>query len=151
VDTRLTPARRQLAAALLGPFPGAGRRRGGIVFGRADLHVHSHWSDGAQSPETRLVPESARQARDIALRGFAVDAAAVRCPMLVIAAEGDRITLPVVVRRVAERYGATLYEYPGFGHMLPLEPRWPEVAADVAAWLGAVETRPQLHDLVINR
>jgi len=99
----------------------------------------------------RLVPESARQARDIALRGFAVDAAAVRCPMLVIAAEGDRITPPVVVRRVAERYGATLYEYPGFGHMLPLEPRWQEVAADVAAWLGAVETRPQLHDLVINR
>jgi len=47
VDTRLTPARRQLAAALLGPFPGAGRRRGGIALGRADLHVHSHWSDGA--------------------------------------------------------------------------------------------------------
>jgi non-heme chloroperoxidase len=72
----------------------------------------------------RLVPESARQARDIALRGFAVDAAAVRCPMLVIAAGGDRTTPPVVVRRVAQRYGATLYEYPGFGHMLPLEPRW---------------------------
>ena len=85
----------------------------------------------------RLVPESARQARDIALRGFAVDAAAVRCPMLVIAAEGDRITPPVVVRRVAQRYGATLYEYPGFGHMLPLEPRWQEVAVDVAAWLSA--------------
>jgi pimeloyl-ACP methyl ester carboxylesterase len=85
----------------------------------------------------RLVPESARQARDIALRGFAVDAAAVRCPMLVIAAEGDRITPPVVVRRVAQRYGATLYEYPGFGHMLPLEPRWQDVAVDVAAWLGA--------------
>jgi len=85
----------------------------------------------------RLVPESARQARDIALRGFAVDAAAVRCPMLVIAAEGDRITPPVVVRRIAERYGATLYEYPGFGHMLPLEPRWQDVAVDVAAWLSA--------------
>ena len=85
----------------------------------------------------RLVPESARQARDIALRGFAVDAAAVRCPMLVIAAAGDRITPPVVVRRVAQRYGATLYEYPGFGHMLPLEPRWQEVAVDVAAWLSA--------------
>ena len=99
----------------------------------------------------RLVPESARQARDIALRGFAVDAAAVRCRMLVIAAGADRITPPVVVRRVARRYGATLYEYPGFGHMLPLEPGWRDVAVDVAAWLAAVETVPQLHDLVINR
>lgn len=86
----------------------------------------------------RLVPESARQARDIALRGFAVDAAAVRCPMLVVAAERDRITPPAVVRRVAHRYGATLYEYPGFGHMVPLEPRWAEVAVDVAAWLDAL-------------
>jgi len=42
VDTRLTPARRQPAAALPGPFPGAGHRRGGIALGRADLHVHSH-------------------------------------------------------------------------------------------------------------
>jgi pimeloyl-ACP methyl ester carboxylesterase len=75
--------------------------------------------------------------RDIALRGFAADAAAVRCRMLVIAAGADRITPPVVVRRVAQRYGATLYEYPGFGHMLPLEPRWQEVAVDVAAWLSA--------------
>jgi non-heme chloroperoxidase len=84
----------------------------------------------------KLVPESARQARDIALRGFAVDAAAVRCPMLVVAAQHDRITPPSVVRRVAHRYRATLYEYPGFGHMVPLEPRWRDVALDVAAWLS---------------
>jgi non-heme chloroperoxidase len=85
----------------------------------------------------RLVPESARQARDIALRGFPVDASAVRCPMLVVAATADRITPPAVARCVARRYGATLYEYPGFGHMVPLEPRWQEVAVDVAAWLAA--------------
>ncbi len=86
-----------------------------------------------------LVPESARLARDVALRGVAVDAAAVRCPMLVVAAERDRITPPSVVRRVARRYGATLYEYPGIGHMVPLEPRWRAVALDVAAWLAGLE------------
>jgi len=64
VDTRLTPARRQLAAALLGPLPGAGRQRGGIALGRADLHVHSHWSDGAQSPET-IVLAAARRRLDV--------------------------------------------------------------------------------------
>jgi len=57
--------------------------------------------------------------------------------MLVIAAGEDRTTPPVVVRRVAQRYGATLYEYPGFGHMLPLEPRWKEVAGEGAAWQNA--------------
>jgi pimeloyl-ACP methyl ester carboxylesterase len=119
----------------------------------------------------RLVPESARSARDIALRGVAVDADAVRCPMLVVAAGRDRITPPSVVRRVAHRYGATLYEYPELGHMVPVEPRWRDVAFDVSAWLsGLVEggndgmsrvagsSRPrhepamlhELHDVVIN-
>jgi predicted metal-dependent phosphoesterase TrpH len=63
VETRLTPTRRQLAEALLGPFPGAARRRGG-VFARADLHVHSHWSDGAQAPES-IVLAAARRGLDV--------------------------------------------------------------------------------------
>jgi predicted metal-dependent phosphoesterase TrpH len=63
VETRLTPARRHVAAALLGPFPGGARRRGG-VFSRADLHVHSHWSDGAQAPES-IVLAAARRRLDV--------------------------------------------------------------------------------------
>jgi len=35
--------------------------------------------------------------------------------------------------------------------MLPHDPGGRDVAVDVAAWLAAVETVPQLHDLVINR
>jgi pimeloyl-ACP methyl ester carboxylesterase len=105
--------------------------------------------DERESVYGKLVPESARQARDLALRGFPVDAAAVRCPVLVVAAGRDRITPPSVVRRVASRYGATLYEYAGFGHMVPLEPRWLEVAVDVAAWLDALEpeTEEGRHDV----
>ena len=63
VETPVTPARRHVAAALLGPFPGGARRRGG-VFGRADLHVHSHWSDGAQAPES-IVLAAARRRLDV--------------------------------------------------------------------------------------
>jgi predicted metal-dependent phosphoesterase TrpH len=63
VETHLPPARRHVAAALLGPLPGCARRRGG-VFGRADLHVHSHWSDGAQAPES-IVMAAARRRLDV--------------------------------------------------------------------------------------
>jgi len=63
VETPVTPARRHVAAALLGPFPGCARRRGG-VFGRADLHTHSHWSDGAQAPES-IVLAAARRRLDV--------------------------------------------------------------------------------------
>jgi pimeloyl-ACP methyl ester carboxylesterase len=91
----------------------------------------------------RLVPESSRLARDIAVHGVTVDASSVRCPMLVVAAERDRITPPSVVRRVARRYRATLYEYADLGHMVPLEPRWEDVAGDVAAWLAARESDRQ--------
>src|SRR5215831_9261441 len=64
VETRLTPARRQFAAALRGPFPGAARRRGDVS-GRADLHVHSLWSDGAQAPETIVLAAARRRLDDI--------------------------------------------------------------------------------------
>ena len=63
VETHLPPTRRHVAAALLGPLPGCARRRGG-VFGRADLHVHSHWSDGAQAPES-IVMAAARRRLDV--------------------------------------------------------------------------------------
>ena len=66
METRLTPTRRHLAAALLGPFPGAARRRAG-VFGRADLHVHSHWSDGAQAAESIVLAAARRRLDVIAL------------------------------------------------------------------------------------
>jgi len=66
VETRLTPARRQFAAALRGPFPGAARRRGDVS-GRADLHVHSLWSDGAQAPETIVLAAARRRLDVIAL------------------------------------------------------------------------------------
>lgn len=83
----------------------------------------------------RLVPASGRQAREIALPGIAVDPTRVTAPVLVVSAGSDRLTPPVLARRLARRYGADLREYPGFGHMIVMEPRWWLAALDIAAWL----------------
>ena len=86
----------------------------------------------------RLVPESGRMTFDIAMTGLRVDARRVRGPMLVVAGSDDRITPAKMVRRVARRYGATLREYPGFAHMLLMEPGWERIAGDIADWLETV-------------
>lgn len=83
----------------------------------------------------RLVPESGRQAFDIAVKGFPVDASKVRCPVLVVGATEDRITAAKMVRKIARKYQADYKEYDGFGHMIVLEPGWERVAEDIEAWL----------------
>jgi alpha-beta hydrolase superfamily lysophospholipase len=75
---------------------------------------------------------------DSAVTGLRVDARRVRGPMLVVAGSDDRITPAKMVRRVARRYGATLREYPGFAHMLLMEPGWERIAGDIADWLETV-------------
>jgi predicted metal-dependent phosphoesterase TrpH len=50
METSLARTRWGLAAGLLAPRRKA-RRGLATTLGRADLHVHSNWSDGAQSPE----------------------------------------------------------------------------------------------------
>lgn len=51
MTTTLARTRRSLTASQAGSRLGASRRPGAAL-GRADLHVHSHVSDGSQSPET---------------------------------------------------------------------------------------------------
>jgi pimeloyl-ACP methyl ester carboxylesterase len=86
----------------------------------------------------RSVPESGRLAFYIAFLGLPVNASKVRCPFLVIGAGEDNITPVKTVRKVAHKYRADYREYPGFAHMVVLEPGWERVAADVADWLDQV-------------
>jgi len=83
----------------------------------------------------RLVPESGRMAFDVAMAGVPVDAARVRCPMLVVAAREDRITPAKMVEKVARKYQAELRVYDGHAHMVLLEPGWELIAGEVASWL----------------
>jgi pimeloyl-ACP methyl ester carboxylesterase len=84
------------------------------------------------------VPESGRLAFDIGIRGLPVDASKVRCPFLVIGAGEDNITPSKTIRKIAYKYRADYREYPGFAHMIVLEPEWERVAADLADWLNQV-------------
>jgi pimeloyl-ACP methyl ester carboxylesterase len=74
----------------------------------------------------------------MSITGVAVDPRRVRCPVFVVGADDDRFIPPVVVRRVASRYGAPIQTMIGRGHMLVLEPGWKAVADVVARWCTSV-------------
>jgi pimeloyl-ACP methyl ester carboxylesterase len=82
----------------------------------------------------RFGAESGRAARELALGGIAVDAAAVRCPTLVVGAALDRITPAGIERRIARRYGAEYQEAARHAHMLMLEDGWEGPFKNVLAW-----------------
>lgn len=86
----------------------------------------------------RFGPESGRAGREISIGGIAVDAARVRCPVLVVATDEDRFVVPRVARALAKKYGGTLCEVRGHGHLLLLEPGWEAPAAAVEAWLATL-------------
>ncbi len=67
-----------------------------------------------------------------------VDADKVRCPMLVIGAEHDRIVPASVVRQVAHKYRrvASYRELAGHAHWVVGEPGWEAIADSVADWLA---------------
>jgi pimeloyl-ACP methyl ester carboxylesterase len=97
----------------------------------------------------RLVHESGRAASETGFWMFdprgatRLDAAAVRCPVLVVAARGDRLTPAPVVRRAAARLGsnATLREVDGHGHWVFGEGAWRGFAALAADWLDGLPGR----------
>jgi pimeloyl-ACP methyl ester carboxylesterase len=59
-------------------------------------------------------------------------------PMLVLATPDDRLVPIRGVRATAERYGATLQEFPGMGHDLMLDARWREPFDALLDWLRTV-------------
>jgi non-heme chloroperoxidase len=97
----------------------------------------------------KLVHESGRAAFEIGFwaldrgRAAEVDRAKITCPVLVVAAEEDRLVPAKVVRKVARRYPQALYrELPGHAHWVIGEPGWEDVAGLVATWLERPGSRP---------
>jgi len=89
---------------------------------RADLHA-------------RLLPDSARAARELSLGKVAVDERRIRCAMLVASGLEDRFVAPRVARQLAVKYGAPCWQYPHNAHFLPMEPGWERIADDVESWI----------------
>jgi len=87
---------------------------------------------------SRLVPESGRAAREMALGRITVDPAGIRCPTLVVGAEDDQITPAAAQRKIAARYGSEYVEAKGHAHLVMLEEGWERPFADVLAWLSRV-------------
>lgn len=86
---------------------------------------------------SELVPDSGRAGRELSITGVSVDARAIRCPMLVIAARDDRFIPPRIVAKIARRYRAPLQTIPEHGHLVIMEPGWEELASHVASWIAA--------------
>lgn len=96
----------------------------------------------------RFVHESGRAAMEIGFwpldlnKASGVNENMVRCPVLVIGAEKDRMTPAATVRKVAAKYGAATYqEFNGQTHWLIAEPGWQDVAEYIAAWLPGALSR----------
>jgi non-heme chloroperoxidase len=66
----------------------------------------------------------------------AVDTKAVRCPVLCLVGNDDKIVSPATARVTASAYaGSTFWELDGHGHMLVLEPGAEKIARRIAGWI----------------
>jgi pimeloyl-ACP methyl ester carboxylesterase len=119
---------------------------------RPDFGTAAEYALDRLAPEARIgvydgfVPESGRALFemlhwpiDFTLAAH-VDAWRVTCPLLVYAAERDRMMPPSTVRLTAAKYAhvARYRELDGAGHWLIGEPGWETLAADCAAWVEEV-------------
>jgi non-heme chloroperoxidase len=59
-------------------------------------------------------------------------------PLLVLGADGDRISRPEDVRATARHHGVEATIMPGLAHMLMLEPGWEEPAGALLRWLDTL-------------
>ena len=82
-----------------------------------------------------LQPESPLAFRQLATQTLA--ARPVPVPVLVLAGGQDRLISVAASRAMAQRYGVHAHVYPDMAHMLPLEPGWQGVSADILDFLAA--------------
>jgi pimeloyl-ACP methyl ester carboxylesterase len=106
--------------------------------------------DERQAVFARFVPESGLATFEImhwafdVRRASAVDAEAVRCPVLCLSGSEDRVNPPATVRAIARRYRdrADYEDLPGHSHWMIGEPGWDAAAARVLSWIDTVLETP---------
>lgn len=92
----------------------------------------------------KLGPESGRALFEVFFwmfdnaRTTTVDAARVRCPVLVMAGSQDKVVSAATGRSIAQLYGrrGMFHLVEGRGHFLPLEPGWEDLALLSADWMS---------------
>ena len=89
----------------------------------------------------RMVPESGRVARELALGGLRIDARRLTCPVIAVTGGEDRFVPARIGRRIAEKYHAPHWHYAEHAHFLVAEPGWQRIAGDVERWAAHVTSR----------
>lgn len=90
----------------------------------------------------KQVPESSWAASQIALGVVAVDATRVRCPVLSVSAEHDRLIAPSAGATLARKYAGTLLELRDCGHYaLVGEHGWEPRAEAILDWLDELHAQ----------
>lgn len=80
-----------------------------------------------------------------------VDENKVTCPVLVIAAEQDKLIPSEIVRRVANKYNAGYVEYPEHcHHSLVVGSGWKKVAGDICNWIGDGQRKETVNYAEVN-
>lgn len=88
-----------------------------------------------EAARRRLVPDSGRAARQIALGVFDARFRAARPPMLIVSGDDDQFVPLGVAQQLARRYDAPLHVARGHGHFLFAEPGWEEHAGVILDWI----------------
>ena len=86
-----------------------------------------------------LAAESSRAILDLSLRLHWLKPERRGAQLMVLGAEGDRISTPDDVRATARHHDVTATILPGLAHMMMLEPGWARVAQAIARWLSALD------------
>jgi len=89
------------------------------------------------------VPESGRVYRDLLLGKARVRRRAVRCPLLVLHGDADRLIPLATARGIAARHGAPIIVIPGQGHWLIAPSLTGEIAGRVLHWLDDANLQPE--------
>lgn len=82
-----------------------------------------------------LVPDSSHLIREFFCRHVDVDFNTIRCPVLVIAGNEDKVVPVPSLREMAQRLGAGFEEYSEHGHWIIGEEGGMEIVRDVHRWL----------------
>ncbi len=101
-----------------------------VIFNRLRPEERDRWFP-------RMLADSGRVARQIALEAIKVDGDKVRCPTLVVSAVDDYISPRKIQPKLVAKYRAEHIGFPGRAHMLPLEDGWEQAIDAVLDWAGS--------------